>query len=167
MLSFADRLRRWYDYERDCNARSLEMLASVPSERRGDPQFQKAVDRLAHLVAARRRWLSRLGRLDESPKLFPQGAALADLPALLANTEAAWVAYLAPLDDDALARTIEWQGPEGGNYSWELSEILTQMFGHAWYHRGQIAQLVAALGGATVDTDYIYWAGVVPPPPRH
>jgi uncharacterized damage-inducible protein DinB len=31
------------------------------------------------------------------------------------------------------------------------------VFGHAWYHRGQIAMLVKDLGGETVDTDYIFW----------
>jgi len=166
MPTFADRLRRWYDYERDCNARCLEMLESVPANRRADPQFQKAVDRLAHLVAARRRWLYRLGRLAEAPPAFPQGTKLADLPALIADTESAWVDYLATLDDAALDRVAEWQGPNGANCRWEIGEILTQLFGHAWYHRGQIAQLVAALGGTAVDTDYIYWAGVVTPPPR-
>jgi hypothetical protein len=33
MTSLADRFRRWYEYERDCNAKSLTMLASVPVER--------------------------------------------------------------------------------------------------------------------------------------
>jgi hypothetical protein len=32
------------------------------------------------------------------------------------------------------------------------------VFGHAWYHRGHIAQLVAAFGGQAVDTDYIFWS---------
>jgi uncharacterized damage-inducible protein DinB len=166
MLNFTDRLRRWYDYERDCNARCLEMLESVPNERRGDPQFQKAVDRLAHMVAARRRWLYRLGRLDESPIPFPQGTTLSELAPLVADTETAWLAYYATLDDAELDRVAEWQGPDGGNYRWEISEILTQLFGHAWYHRGQIAQLVASLGGNAVDTDYVYWAGAAKPMPR-
>src|SRR5262249_30115778 len=91
MKSLADRFRRWYDYERDCNAKSLEMLASVPAERRSAPEFQKAVDRMAHLVVARRRWLHRLGDLPEAPGLFPQGTKLAELPALSAAPEGAWV----------------------------------------------------------------------------
>src|SRR4029453_8247843 len=90
MKSLADRFRRWYEYERDCNAKSLEMLASVPAERRDAPEFQKAVGRMAHLVAARRRWLYRLGHWPESPGLFPQ-TTVGDLPKLVADTEAAWV----------------------------------------------------------------------------
>jgi uncharacterized damage-inducible protein DinB len=166
MTTFLDRLRRWYNYERDCNARCVEMLESVPADRRADPQFQKAVDRLAHLVAARRRWLHRLGRLDQAPPIFPKEVALADLPAQIEDTHTAWAAYLAELNDDDVDRIIEWTGPDGATCRWEIGEILTQLFGHAWYHRGQIAQLVAGLGGTPVDTDYIYWAGVVSPPPR-
>jgi uncharacterized damage-inducible protein DinB len=40
--------------------------------------------------------------------------------------------------------------------------MLTQVFGHAWYHRGQIASLVAELGGKAVDTDFIFWCKLAP-----
>ncbi len=162
MKTLADRFRRWYEYERDCNAKSLEMLASVPEERRTAPEFQKAVDRMAHLVAARRRWLHRLGHLAECPAAFPQGTKLADLPAQVADTEAAWVHYLERLDDAELARTFEWNAPDGKRYRWDIEGLLTQVFGHAWYHRGQIAQLVALLGGKAVDTDYLIWCKLTP-----
>src|SRR5262245_52656323 len=162
MNALADRFRRWYEYERDCNAKSLEMLASVPAERRAAAEFQKAVGRMAHLVAARRRWLHRLGHLAEMPPAFPQGTNLEDLPAQVADTEAAWVAYLGRLDDRELARTLEWQMPDGRRFRWDVEGVLTQTFGHAWYHRGQIAQLVALLGGQAVDTDYIFWCQLAP-----
>jgi uncharacterized damage-inducible protein DinB len=158
MKTFADRFRRWYEYERDCNAKTLAMLASVPAERRATPEFQKAVDRMAHLVAARQRWLHRLGHWPETPAAFPQGTPLDELPGRVAATEAAWVAYLRDLDDAELAREFEWQIDNGQRYRWNLEGLLTQVFGHAWYHRGQIAQLVAALGGQAVDTDYIFWS---------
>src|SRR5262245_52937187 len=165
MKSLADRFRRWYDYERDCNARSLEMLASVPDERRAAPEYQKAVGRMAHLVAARRRWLHRLGRLPEAPALFPQGTKLEELEALVADTETAWAAYLSRLDDGELTRSLEWEAADGRRYRWDVEGILTQTFGHAWYHRGQIAQLVASLGGKAVDTDYILWCKLTPVEP--
>ena len=59
MNSLADRFRTWYDYERDCNAKSLAMLESVPVERRAAAEFQKAVDRMAHLVKDATRALVR------------------------------------------------------------------------------------------------------------
>jgi uncharacterized damage-inducible protein DinB len=162
MKSMADRFREWYEYERDCNAKSLGMLESVPQERRTAAEFQKAIDKMAHLVAARRRWLHRLGHFPEAPPPFPQGTALADLPQLVADTETAWVAYLARLDDAELARMFEYQLADGRRYRWDIEGMLTQVFGHAWYHRGQIAQLVAGLGGKAADTDYIFWCKLVP-----
>jgi uncharacterized damage-inducible protein DinB len=158
MKTLADRFRQWYEYERDCNAKSLAMLASVPADRRDDPAFRKAVDRMAHLVAARRAWLYWLGVSPVAPDLFPQGSSLDALPGLVAETEAAWVEYLAKLDDASLEREFEWQMPNGRRYCWTVEGVLTQTFGHAWYHRGQIASAVASLGGKAVDTDYIFWA---------
>jgi uncharacterized damage-inducible protein DinB len=156
--TLADRFRHWYEYERDCNAKSLTMLASVPAERHSAPEFQKAVGRMAHLVAARRRWLHRLGHWPEAPDLFPQRTPLSELTELVTTTEAAWAEYLRGLDESELAREFEWQLANGQRYRWTVEGVLTQTFGHAWYHRGQIAQLVAALGGQAVDTDYILWS---------
>ena len=34
---------------------------------------------------------------------------------------------------------------------------MTQVNGHAWYHRGQIGMLVSRLGGKFVDTDLVLW----------
>jgi uncharacterized damage-inducible protein DinB len=138
------------------------MLDSVPVDRRAAAQFQKAVDRMAHLVAARQRWLQRLGHWPESPGLFPQGTALADLSSMVADTEAAWLAYLLKLDDEELSRELEWEVSDGRRYRWNVEGVLTQLFGHAWYHRGQIAQLVAGLGGKAVDSDYIFWCKLPP-----
>jgi uncharacterized damage-inducible protein DinB len=157
MNTLADRFRDWYEYECDCNAKSLAMLASVPAERRAAPEFQKAVGRMAHLVAARRRWLNRLGHWPNPPDPFPQNT-LDELPKLVADTEAAWRQYLRHVDEAELKRSFEWQTADGKRYRWTVEGVLTQTFGHAWYHRGQIAQLVAGLGGRAVDTDYIFWS---------
>jgi uncharacterized damage-inducible protein DinB len=87
---------------------------------------------------------------------------LEELPARIAKTETAWVAYLEKLDERELTRTLEWQAGDGKRYRWDIEGILTQTFGHAWYHRGQIAQLVAILGGKAEDTDYVFWCKLSP-----
>ncbi len=162
MKTMPDRFRRWYEYECDCNAKTLAMLDSVPADRRQTPDFQKAVERMGHLVAARQRWLHRVGHWPDFPALFPKAAELTDLPDQVARTDAAWVAYLSRLGDQELARELEWNAFDGKRYRWDVEGILTQTFGHAWYHRGQIAQLVAGLGGKTVDTDYLFWCKLTP-----
>jgi uncharacterized damage-inducible protein DinB len=156
MKTMIERFRRWYDHERDSNAKCLGMLNSVPEERRSDPGFQKALDKMAHLVAARQRWLFRLGQWPEAPAIFPTGV-LADLPASIAATETAWVTFLSTLDYARLAEPIEYNAADNKKYRWNLEGLLTQVNGHAWYHRGQIAMLVSQCGGKMVDTDYIFF----------
>lgn len=161
MKTLADRFRNWYEYERDCNAKVMGMLESVPEDRRNTPQFQRAVGRMAHLVAARRRWLFRLGQGPGSMAIFPQ-VSLGELPALIAEIESAWVTYLSKLTDDDLAREFEYITDEGKRLRWHVEALLTQTFIHAPYHRGQIAQLVAELGGKAVDTDFLFFQKPTP-----
>lgn len=157
----ADRFRRWYAHERDCNTRIVEMLESVPHERRSGPEFARAMRAATHLIAAREIWLRRLGRSDDEGgyrEWFPTPPELSGLAARFAKVETAWSAYLERLDAEELSREFEFGAPERGYWRWNVEGILTQVNGHAWYHRGQIAMLVAASGGKAVDTDYIFWA---------
>lgn len=163
MKTMIERFRKWYEHERDCNAKCMAMLESVPAEKRQSDSFQRAVDKMSHLVAARQRWLTRLGYWQELPAIFPKGTSLADLPAMVAKTETAWIDFLSRLDEKDLEREVEWVAVfDNKKYRWNLEGILTQVNGHAWYHRGQIAMLVADLGGKAVDTDYIFFAKLQP-----
>lgn len=155
--TWPDQFRHWYEYEKDCNAKVLGMLRSVPEPRRGEAAFARAVEKAAHLIAARHNWLSRLGVIAEAPVGFAPPWGFADLPGKWAETEARWTAYLATLDEAGLERQFEWTGVDGKRRRWRLLDLLTQVFGHAWYHRGQIAMLVKDLGGTPVDTDFIFW----------
>jgi len=162
MKTLADRFRRWYEYERDCTAKTLAMLESVPAEKRTDPLFQKAIDKFAHVDAARLRWLHRLGHWPELPLPFPAGLKLEDLPARFAATETAWDAYLAKLDDAEVAREFEYKAPDVNRYRWVVEGALTTLFGHAQYHRGQVVTYVTLLGGTAVDTDYVFFCKLTP-----
>jgi uncharacterized damage-inducible protein DinB len=158
MKSQSDRIRYWYDHERDCNTKTLAMIESVPAERRVTPEFQRAVDLMAHMVSARRMWLFRLGHAPQPPTGWsPEGTTVGDLPEMVSSIEAAWANYLGKLTDDDLARELEWEGADKSRWRWPVEKILTQVSGHAWYHRGQIVVLVGALGGKTMSTDLIFW----------
>lgn len=154
----ADRYRRWFDYERDSHAKVVTALEGVPADLRSSSGFQKAVDLLAHIVAARRLWLHRLGLAAEPPReVFPQGRPLERVVGDLERMEASWAAYLAGVDDGELARLFEYTSLEGHPFRNSVEDVLAQLFGHSWYHRGQIAQLVRALGCNPAVTDLVYW----------
>ena len=162
MKTLADRFRRWYEYERDCTAKVLTMLETVPAEKRADPLFQKAIDKFVHIDAARLRWLHRLGHWPELVPGFPAGLTLEDLPARFAATEAAWNAYVGKLDDAEVAREFEYKFADGSRYRWDVEGALTTLFGHAQYHRGQVVTYVSLLGGKAVDTDYVFFCKLTP-----
>jgi uncharacterized damage-inducible protein DinB len=156
--TMVDRYRHWFEYERDSHAKTLASLNAVSEKLHDAEAFRKAVYLLRHIIAARRMWLFRLGVAKENVELFPQDVALADLPAQISETEELWSDYLSQLNDAELARVFEYQSYEGPRFRNTIEEILTQLFGHSWYHRGQIAQLVRSIGSEPAVTDFVFWA---------
>jgi uncharacterized damage-inducible protein DinB len=153
------RYRRWFEYETNAHEKVLASLATVPADQRESAAYRKAVDLLAHIVAGRRVWLYRFGvTAGAPPALFPSGASLEQVTAELRDVQAQWVEYLARLTDDELARVFEYRSFDGGQFRNRVEDILTQLFGHSLYHRGQIATLVRAAGGEPAITDFVFWA---------
>ena len=109
----AEKYRRWFAYEKDSDAKVLASLQAVADPLRVMPQYQKAVDLLAHLVAARNMWLYRLGHGSKPPELFPLETPLANLPKLLDEMETAWSSYFENLTDEEIERVFEYRSYEG------------------------------------------------------
>jgi len=157
----SDDFRRLFTYEQDSHAKVLAALHAVPEERRGAPEFRKALDLFAHVVAARRMWLGRLGVAPAvQGGLEPKGASLPELAARLAEVNALWSRYLAGIRDSDVEREFEYQSLDAGRFRNTLGEVLTQLHGHSLYHRGQIALQLRSLGLQPPLTDFIYWARV-------
>ena len=155
--SLIDRFRKWFEYEKEAHAKVLASLETVPEGDRGKPEFQRALSIFAHIIAARRVWL---GRLDMAPpfkgSLFPTEVDLGSLKDDGREAERLWTDAYAALDDAALGRVFEYQSFDGNRFRNTVEEILTQLFTHSYYHRGQIAMLVRASGGQPAMTDLIY-----------
>ncbi|HEX6731648.1 MAG TPA: DinB family protein [Pyrinomonadaceae bacterium] len=149
--------RRWFTYERHAHALVLDSLRQLNTSQQATPSFQKAVDLFAHIVAARRVWLFRFGFAADNAELFPQNVQLENVTGLLQQMEDSWGEYLDKLTDDELNRAFEYQSYEGQRFRNTIGDILTQLFGHSWYHRGQIAALVRSIGGEPAVTDFVYW----------
>jgi uncharacterized damage-inducible protein DinB len=151
-----ERFRRWFAYEMVAQRKALASLRSVPESGRADEAFQKAVDILAHTEECRRVWLARFGVIDMPEVLYPGDVSLDEIGPMLDQVETEWTAWFAQADDDLLGRSFEYASYLGGHYVNTYEDVLTQSFGHAWYHRGQIASLVAQCGGTPAITDYIF-----------
>jgi uncharacterized damage-inducible protein DinB len=162
-----EQYRRWFEYEKDSHRKVLASLQSVPQDQRESASFHKALDIMDHIIAARRMWLYRFGAATERPaNLFPSGVTLDDLVGNLKTMEPGWNTYLEGLTEAALDRAFEYQSLDAGWFRSVIGDILTQLFGHSLYHRGQIASLVKAAGGQPAATDFVYWSREPIPPPN-
>ncbi len=158
--SLSEQYRRWFVYEQDAIARVIACFESVPSQNRAGADYRQALAVLAHLVAARQVWLGRLGVIPmEAATMFPDhsGADLTRVAADWKQVSAHWTEYLEGLDDAQVQQVLEYQSLDAGRFRNRIEEILAQLFGHSWYHRGQIATLIRAAGGQPAATDLIYW----------
>ena len=157
-----ERFRRLYDYERDSHAQVLASLTGVPADLRASEAYRRAVTLLAHIVEARRLWLYRLGVAREGPTseadFFPAHVSMTELATRLDEVQAAWAEYLAGLTDADVARVFAYRSLEGPRFQNSVEDILTQLYGHSLYHRGQIALLLRSIGAEPAATDYVFWA---------
>ncbi len=156
--NLVERYRRWFEYEKDAHEKVLESLKSVPESKWTDLRFQKAIDLFCHIIGARWLWLHRFGATVESPdELFPTNVTQEELASRLAKMHDAWSKYFGQLDDAKVSHEFEYQSSEGPHYRNRVEDLLTQLFGHSWYHRGQIAAIVRSLGGTPAETDFVFW----------
>jgi len=164
MHTMPERYRRWFEYEKDSHAKILAALNAVPEPMRGSEAYEKAVSLMAHLVLARWLWLFRLGAAprEQVPQtdaeFFPRNVPVAELSGRVAEMEAAWESYLSRMDEAEVARVLEYQSLDAGGFRNTVEDVLTQLFGHSWYHRGQIAQILRSIGAEPPATDFIFWA---------
>ena len=162
MTNLAERFRRWFEYEKDSHAKVLASLEALPEDQQSAEDFQKCLDLLAHVAAARELWLYRFGISEMGPsthdELFPRGESLEQVARRIEAMQEKWGEYLSELEDEELERIFEYQSVEGPRFKNRIEELLTQLFGHSWYHRGQIASRVRSLGGEPAVTDFVYWS---------
>ena len=156
--SLVDRYCRWFEYEKHSNAKVLASLDAVRTELRSSADFQKAVDLMAHMVAARRMWLYRLGVSTQPAELFPQRTQLPELPTLVDEMQREWSDYLLEMNDQELSCVFEYQSYDGARFRNSIEDILTQLHGHSLYHRGQMAMILRSIGAEPAVTDFVYWA---------
>jgi uncharacterized damage-inducible protein DinB len=150
--------QRLFEYEKDAHARTLQSLRAAAPAHAADSDFHKALELAMHLVAARFMWLHRFGVREKRPESwFPAVQDVAQLEAAFDAMHVEWSAYLAGVGDAELARVFEYQTSDAGRFRSAVGDILIQLFGHSWYHRGQIALLLRRMGAEPAPTDFVFW----------
>ncbi len=151
------RFQRFFQYDIDSNEKVFESLRSVPESGRATPEYQRALDVLSHMHAARQLWLNRMtARIEYPEALFPNNTTLEQSESWFRKINDAWRPFIDGLTDAQVRQTFDYESIEGDKFRSRVEDILTQLFGHGWYHRGQIASLVKKAGGTPATTDWIY-----------
>lgn len=159
-MNMADRYRKWFEYEKDSCKKVFASFETVPESSRSSKEFQKAVMLMAHLVEARNLWLFRLGVRETALTLedfFPENLSVEEVKIRLNEMQDEWTSYLSTLDENEIERIFEYKALDGGMFRNTVEDILTQLYGHSLYHRGQIALLIRNAGGEPAETDYVFW----------
>jgi len=156
--------RLWFAHEIDANAKMLDMIRSIPEAARADSRYARALVLAAHLAACRENFLAPLTGSDEpAHPWWPEAPDLDEVEQSYAKIQERWRSYLDGLTDDLLDANFEFED-NGCRFTGIVEDQIAQLVFHAFYHRGQVAQLVDQLGGETVDTDYIDW--IIPQRPE-
>ena len=99
-----------------------------------------------------------MGILGKIPKhLFDGHLGIDRLEEQMQEVHHMWDNYFEKLDEIEIARIVHYRSTGERKYSNQVEDILAQLFGHSWYHRGQIALIVRELGGTPAKTDHVFW----------
>ncbi|PYQ72791.1 MAG: hypothetical protein DMG01_23630, partial [Acidobacteria bacterium] len=83
--------------------------------------------------------------------------AAAEVVEMFERMHAIWSRYLDDLADAELERRFEYTTYTGERYADAVHNVLTQLFSHSSYHRGQIALLLRRIGAEPALTDFVFW----------
>jgi uncharacterized damage-inducible protein DinB len=143
-----EQVRRMYDHVAWADHRAIQSLRTATA-----PPV-KALEIMSHVLGAEDVWLARVNGRQATLAVWPS----LDLSAVGGEAErirAAYGAFVANLDDNALERHVRYRNSAGAEFVSRLDDILIHVALHGAYHRGQVALLVRQAGDAPEPTDYI------------
>ncbi len=163
MATLVDIARHMLDYHARGDKLALAALKDAGTHPEHAEALTRAREIAAHTQIARRLWLDRLHAKPAGPiELFPDWPVERTIDEAAALNEL-WSAYLATLTRPDLDSEHRYTSTEGRTYASRTLDILTHVFGHTTYHRGQLALFVKAAGITPPGTDIITIAPPLPP----
>jgi uncharacterized damage-inducible protein DinB len=129
-----------------------EIVIMLRSEAVSSP---RSLQLLAHILSAERLWFERLTQRPQSLPVWP-AFDLGRCEAQLAELEALWRDYLDQLSPAALTETIAYKNSKDEAWTSTVQDVLTHVFMHSAYHRGQIATEMRSRGHTPAYTDFIH-----------
>ena len=146
-MQLIDHYRQLASYDGWANQEVVQVLRAT-----GNPPAN-SVRWLAHIVGAEYVWLSRLHHRTPPFPVWPE-LSLNQCEAEAKSLAEAWRRYLG--SDLQLGSTVDYKNSKGEPWTNTVADILTHVFMHSAYHRGQIAADTRASGFTPAYTDFIH-----------
>ncbi len=131
---------------------NLEMIASF---RAAGSVPERPLKLMAHIIAAQYLWRARM-LAEEAPFAVWPDLSLQECDQEARKLPGLWRQYLAGASPQSLEVTIPYKNSKGESYRSAVRDILTHVFTHSAYHRGQIASDMRQAGHVPAYTDFIH-----------
>lgn len=157
-----DELQRLYDYHYWANEKLLSAVSQLSPEEFTRPvagSYGSVRNTLVHILSAEWGWIERCGGPARGERLKADDYPTLESVAVTWKTVEGYMrAFLAGLDDDDLARRIEFTLGSGSQQSALAGEMLQHGAIHAVHHRGQVSLLLRMLGYTPGNYDLLIYA---------
>ncbi len=139
-----------FKYENWANARIIDALSQLP-----EPD-EKNLELMSHILLVQMVWYSRIAGVTAPPvwekKSFQQIKEIYEVNKKILTP------FIEKQTKDTLAAYIDYKNTKGEKYSNTVTQILTHLFNHGTYHRGQIVERLKGKLPHMPETDYIIFA---------
>jgi len=136
-----------FEYERWANARILDSITQLKDA------DEKCLEIMAHILLAQTVWYSRMDDKAAPPVWVKKSLEQCKEMNTVNNMQLA--GFMAKQTDDTLARAVRYQNTKGEKFTNTVTQILTHLFNHSTYHRGQIVERLKGKLPVVPVTDYI------------
>ncbi|MGH7739710.1 MAG: DinB family protein [bacterium] len=147
--SLVDHFKRLQVFDQWATQRLIEDLEAIP------PIDPTALSRLSHILFSEDIWLARLLREDLTrfttawPELPP-----AECRGKLDELGKKWIIYFSDLRDESFSEIIAYKNTRGVASWLSVGAVLTHVFDHSAYHRGQVTTAIKKAGGEPRATGF-------------
>lgn len=134
-------------YEKWANKIILDALKQLPL------QDEKCLDIMSHLLLAEKVWYCRI--VKQNPPPVWNKMTLDECSLMFEKNCNSLNAFINNLNDNDFYNVVEYKNTKGDSFQNTIKDILTHIFNHSTYHRGQIVERLKGKLPAMPVTDFI------------
>jgi uncharacterized damage-inducible protein DinB len=134
-------------YEKWANKKILDAIKQLPVP------DEKCLELMSHILLVQMVWYSRIIKQD-SPAVWDK-KNIDELYEMYETNNKVLDAFLSKLSENDTTQNIEYKNTKGASFHNSVKDILTHLFNHSTYHRGQIVERLKGKLPQMPSTDFI------------